>query len=648
MRESCRSGPVGVLAFEIEARNRRSAALAQGAEGDRSGGFGGSGGRRAGEVAVFEAVAVAFEREDFGVVDEPVDHRGGDDLVAEDLAPGRERLVGGDDHAGAFVAAADEHEHQVGGLGVEWDVADLVDDQQRDRAASLSSSVSRRPWRWASASMRDPFGGGAECDAVAGQAGADAERDREVSLAGPGRAEQDDVLAAVKEVELAEVQHRVAAERGLKGEVELLERLASGESRGLDAGLAAVAVAAVDLGLEQRGGEPLISSTPPARARSASLGSARAAAGALRARNRCASSVVGRLMRSAVIAGQRTDLDVGLAPSALVALGLERAGVLERGDRAVLGERRGVAAGQLAGVQRDRGDLAIGDPGLDAPPDQPRVERVVAGVEAQVWVRRHPSTQRRSMSGGVRQRRHHRAFLDQPVDRAAAQRLVLPRIRAVLEPVVELELVVELVREAAAGLKAFLDEVLQPLDDALGLRVAPARRSASRPAAAPQNAANSVSGGRRRRAARPGDPRPTSAAARPATTSSAGCRPAAPGSAWRRSTRRRRRASSPGTRRRPSPPRLAVPDRDLGLRLPQIELADLARPIDRALKRPRRRRKQRPHLAQVVIEDRLAARIAQRRDQLTDPLPGQLGVHPSSRWISSLNGSSFDPVASRS
>jgi hypothetical protein len=47
----------------------------------------------AAEVTVFEAVAVAFEAEDFGVVNEPVDHRGGGDLVAEDLAPCPERLV---------------------------------------------------------------------------------------------------------------------------------------------------------------------------------------------------------------------------------------------------------------------------------------------------------------------------------------------------------------------------------------------------------------------------------------------------------------------------------------------------------------------------------------------------------------------------
>ena len=64
------------------------------------------------------------------MVDEPVDHRGGDDLVAEDLAPAI-RLVAGDDERGALVAGRDELEEQVGGLGFERDLADLVDDQQR-------------------------------------------------------------------------------------------------------------------------------------------------------------------------------------------------------------------------------------------------------------------------------------------------------------------------------------------------------------------------------------------------------------------------------------------------------------------------------------------------------------------------------------
>ena len=70
-------------------------------------------------------------------MDEPVDHRGGDHVVAEDLAPGAERLVGGDDHRGVLVAAGDELEHQVRGFGVERDVADLVD----DRAAGSARGV---------------------------------------------------------------------------------------------------------------------------------------------------------------------------------------------------------------------------------------------------------------------------------------------------------------------------------------------------------------------------------------------------------------------------------------------------------------------------------------------------------------------------
>ena len=87
----------------------------------------------AAEVAVFEPVAVALEGDDLGVVDEPVDHGGGDDVVAEDFAPAAEGLVAGDDQAGAFVAGGDELEEQVRGFGFERDVADLVDDEQRDR-----------------------------------------------------------------------------------------------------------------------------------------------------------------------------------------------------------------------------------------------------------------------------------------------------------------------------------------------------------------------------------------------------------------------------------------------------------------------------------------------------------------------------------
>nr|WP_307849609.1 hypothetical protein [Qaidamihabitans albus] len=53
------------------------------------------------------------------MVDEAVDHGGGNDVIAEDLAPAAEGLVAGDDQRGTFVATGHELEEQVRGLGFE-------------------------------------------------------------------------------------------------------------------------------------------------------------------------------------------------------------------------------------------------------------------------------------------------------------------------------------------------------------------------------------------------------------------------------------------------------------------------------------------------------------------------------------------------
>jgi hypothetical protein len=81
---------------------------------------GSSGGRGdAAKITVTQLVAVALERGDLGVADQPVDHRGCGDVVAEDLAPPPRGFVGGHDQRGALVAGTDELEDQVGGLGLE-------------------------------------------------------------------------------------------------------------------------------------------------------------------------------------------------------------------------------------------------------------------------------------------------------------------------------------------------------------------------------------------------------------------------------------------------------------------------------------------------------------------------------------------------
>ena len=84
-------------------------------------------------------------------------------------------LLRGDDHRGALVAGGDEAEHQVRGFGVERDVADLVDDHQRDQREAFELGF-EAALAFGFGEPRDPLGGGRELDALAGQACADPER----------------------------------------------------------------------------------------------------------------------------------------------------------------------------------------------------------------------------------------------------------------------------------------------------------------------------------------------------------------------------------------------------------------------------------------------------------------------------------------
>ena len=64
--------------------------------------------------------------------------------------------------------------------------------------------------------------------------------------------------------------------------------------------------------------------------------------------------------------------------------------MLERSDRAVLGKRPGVAAGNLTSVQGSGEDLPLVDADLDAAPDELRVQGVIAGIEPQIGIGGHP------------------------------------------------------------------------------------------------------------------------------------------------------------------------------------------------------------------------------------------------------------------
>lgn len=53
---------------------------------------------------MLEPVAGAFEGDDFGMVDDAVDHGRGYDLVTEHVSPAGERQVRGQDQRGVLVA----------------------------------------------------------------------------------------------------------------------------------------------------------------------------------------------------------------------------------------------------------------------------------------------------------------------------------------------------------------------------------------------------------------------------------------------------------------------------------------------------------------------------------------------------------------
>src|SRR5579863_3184523 len=119
------------------------------------------------------------------MMQEAVEQRGGDDGIAEDVSPLGEAAVRGEDHGALFVASVDELEEEIA-AGNDWEVADLVDNEQ-DEAAEESDSLAQSALSFGPGERGDDLGEGAEVDAAAGLHRLDAEPQAEVGLAGAGR-----------------------------------------------------------------------------------------------------------------------------------------------------------------------------------------------------------------------------------------------------------------------------------------------------------------------------------------------------------------------------------------------------------------------------------------------------------------------------
>ena len=183
----------------------------------------GDGGVRAGvlgdEVCVgAQAIAGALDLDDDGVMQQPVKQRRGNG-VGEDLTPLGEAAVGGQDHGALLVARVDELEEEIGAAGRDWQVADLVDDEQA-AAAQEADLLDQAAFAFGTAERLDQLGQSAAVDPPAGLHRVDAKRGGEVGFSGSRWSEEVHDLGTGNEVELGQRHDAIAIEGGLEGEVE--------------------------------------------------------------------------------------------------------------------------------------------------------------------------------------------------------------------------------------------------------------------------------------------------------------------------------------------------------------------------------------------------------------------------------------------
>src|SRR5437867_6514345 len=183
----------------------------------------------AGLQLLFEPIGIAPDVDGDRMMQDPVEDRGRDDAVSEDLAPAAEALVAREDHRAPLVAAADELEEEVGAGAIDGQVADLVHDQQPrhgvDLEALIEPVLADGPGQGG-----DHARGRGEEHTVAALDRFEAEPHGEVGFADAGRAEQDDIFPVLDEVAGGERLDLLLVERGLVAEVEGLEALDEGKA----------------------------------------------------------------------------------------------------------------------------------------------------------------------------------------------------------------------------------------------------------------------------------------------------------------------------------------------------------------------------------------------------------------------------------
>ena len=152
------------------------------------------------------------------------------------------------------VAVVDDVEEDVGGIGAVGEVADLVDDEHV-RVDILAEGLAQAAEATGGGEIVDEVGGGGEERGGAVLDGAVGDGDRQVRFPSTGLAHQDEIAPLGDELGAEIGAEEVQAQRGLEGEVEVVDGLQEGKRRVGDGAAQAGLLAVGDLLGDEHGEE---------------------------------------------------------------------------------------------------------------------------------------------------------------------------------------------------------------------------------------------------------------------------------------------------------------------------------------------------------------------------------------------------------
>src|SRR2546427_727942 len=140
-----------------------------------------------------EPIAVALGEQGVAVMQQPIEDRRSEDVIAEDLAPLTDKLVGGDEKAALLVAASDELEEEMRRSLLEGQIAELVEDEELGLGVE-SELVGELAIELGAGERAEQRGGAGEKHRMTRLDDGASEGDGEVGLADPWRSEEQHIL----------------------------------------------------------------------------------------------------------------------------------------------------------------------------------------------------------------------------------------------------------------------------------------------------------------------------------------------------------------------------------------------------------------------------------------------------------------------